>query len=129
MSSEGYSMNKIVFAALCAFLIVALAIPVVQANSTTKATDTVTKYGHKAYRGGATIATNTEKHVTGILRNAFSLFNPCMDLVKSCSNTLFYPLDYTYKAVVKSKPAAKKVETPAPEQPAQAEKSVPAKKK
>ncbi len=122
-------MYKIGFAALCGFVILMLAIPAVQANSTTKATDTITKYGHKAYRGGATIATNTEKHVTGILRNAFSLFNPCMDLVKGCSNTLFYPLDYSYKAVVKPKPAAKKVETPAPEQPAQAEKGVPDKKK
>ena len=38
------------------------------------------------YRGGASVAENTEGLVSGVLKGTFSLFNPCLDIVKGCTS-------------------------------------------
>jgi hypothetical protein len=45
------------------------------------------------YKGGVNCLERTEGLVTGCLKNTFSLFNPCLDVVKVATNIAFYPLD------------------------------------
>ncbi len=45
------------------------------------------------YNHGATALSTTEGFVSGCLRNIFGAFNPCLDMVRGCSDVVFSPLD------------------------------------
>ena len=97
-------MNKTPWILLCALLIVALAVPAL-ANGPSTLGLTVTKVPGKVYSGTKSILVETEGHVTGMLREAFGLFNPCLDLVKGCTRpvlvTLEKPFDYAGRYVAR----------------------------
>lgn len=45
------------------------------------------------YNHGASALATTEGFVSGCLRNIFGAFNPCLDMVRGCSDVVFSPLD------------------------------------
>jgi len=116
-------MGKMPMIAICAFLMVALALPAF-ANGTSGATvRTLYKMPQKVYGGGVAIARETEGHVTGLLREAFGLFNPCLDLIKGCTGVVLIPLEkpFAYLGGAKAKPKVGMQRTdkiPVPERPA-----------
>ncbi len=45
------------------------------------------------YRGGVTVLEKTEDVVSGVLKRTFGFFNPCLDLVRGCTNTVLRPIE------------------------------------
>ena len=103
-------ITKTVAIVACGFLIIALAVPVFANGGPAKGT-TVSKIGGAAYKGGAKVLDTSANMVNGCLKNSFSLFNPCLDLVKACTDTVLYPLDkgfgYVETAAAKTWPMKK----------------------
>ena len=97
-------MNKTPWILICALLIVALAVPAL-ANGTSTMGRSISKVPGKVYSGTKAVLVETEGHLTGMLREAFGLFNPCLDLVKCCTRpvlvTLEKPFDYAGRYVSK----------------------------
>lgn len=114
-------MNKAFMVAICGLLIVAVAIPAVAGGPPSyKAKSSVSKVGNTVYQGGATVLEGAEGLFSGCLRTTFSLFNPCMDVVKGCSTIVFAPiekpLDYLERAYYKP-PKKAAVRVPEPKKP------------
>jgi len=109
-------MNKMAKISICFLLIFAMAIPAFADGPTYQSTV------KKVYRGGVSVAQQTEGLVTGILRNTFSLFNPCLDLVKTCTGYVLKPVDvpfdYLDKVMSKPGPTQKASKIPMPQKPA-----------
>ncbi len=63
----------------------------------------------------------TEGIINRCLKSTFSLFNPCLDAVKMCTDValkpLNYPFDYVEQKIDKPKVVNKRVEIPAPQKP------------
>ena len=113
-------MGKMPMIAICAFLIVALALPAF-ANGTSGTVRSISKMPQKIYGSGVAIARETEGHVTGCLREAFGLFNPCLDLIKGCTGVVLIPLEkpFAYLGRAKAKAGIKGTDKiPVPERPA-----------
>lgn len=85
-------MNKMAKITICGLLIVALAIPAFAGGAPDKRS-TVSKVSGKIYKGGADIADRTERLFSGCLKNCFSFFNPCLDMVKGCTNVVLSPIE------------------------------------
>ncbi len=105
-------MNRTVWIIIAALLISALAMPAFAGSSRAKG---VSSTGTKIYNGGAAIASQTEGLVSGCLKTVFCLFNPCLDVVKGCTNVVLGPIDrsfaYAERSLYKTsrvKPAKKK---------------------
>jgi hypothetical protein len=114
-------MSKIAKIALCALLVVALAIPAF-ANGASEKRSSASKVTSAIYKGGATALDTTEGLFSGCLRRTFSLFNPCLDFVKGCANVALMPiekpLEYVEKAAFKPRQAKKaKSKIPEPQKP------------
>ncbi len=109
--------RKTIAIVACGFLIVALAIPAFANGGSYKGSE-VTKVGGAAYKGGAKVLDTTANVVNGCLKNSFSIFNPCLDVVKACTDRVLYPLDkgfgYVETVAAKSWPMKKapKVQVP-----------------
>jgi hypothetical protein len=115
-------MNKMAKITICGLLIVALAIPAFAGGAPDKRSP-VTKVSGKIYKTGADIADRGERLVSGCLKNCFSFFNPCLDIVKSCTNVVLSPIEKPFayaedawakrgKRVAPKVPAPKKPELP-----------------
>ena len=111
-------MRKIWIIVVCACLVTALCLPGV---ASAKEAGAITKVTNKVYTRSVNVVQNTELHCTEILRNAFALFNPCLDLVKGCAAVAFYPIEKPMSLLEKraakprrvaKKKAAPKVEAP-----------------
>jgi hypothetical protein len=85
-------MNKMAKITICGLLIVALAIPAFAGGAPDKRS-TVSKVSGKVYKGGANMLARTEGLVSGCLKNCFSFFNPCLDVVKGCTNVVLSPIE------------------------------------
>lgn len=115
-------MVKTALTLVCVLLMVAIA-TLAFANGASEKSGTVSKVTTKIYKGSVARVQETEGHLTGILRNTFGLFNPCLDLVKGCTATILYPVEktagYVAKAVSRPKPAIKKEiqDIPVPKKP------------
>lgn len=90
-------MNKIAKITFCVLLIAAMAVPAL-ANGTSKRS-TVSKATHRVYSGAATVVAGTESLLTGCLRTTFSLFNPCLDVVKGCTSRVLAPVERPFAYV------------------------------
>jgi hypothetical protein len=114
-------MSKLAKIALCALLVVALAIPAF-ANGAPEKRSTASKVKGAIYKGGATALETTEGLLSGCLRRTFSLFNPCLDFAKGCAGIALMPiekpLDYIEKAAFKPRQAKKSAaKIPEPQKP------------
>lgn len=102
-------MNKVLVIAISALLIAALALPVSAGKSSAKSK--AYKVSNKIYYKSKNYLVDTEAHLTGMFRNAFALFNPCLDTIKGCTSVVLYPierpLDMIGKATSKRKVARK----------------------
>jgi hypothetical protein len=91
-------MNKWLSLALCGLLVVALTLPV-YANGASGKRSTVSKVTGTIYKGGASVLDRSERLVSGCLKNCFSFFNPCLDLVKGCTNVVMAPIEKPFAYV------------------------------
>lgn len=110
------SIMKIVISAL---LITAMAAPGFAAG-TANTSYSLSQISGTVYKGGASALDTAEGAVSGVFRRTFGLFNPCLDLVKGCSDRILSPIEkpfaYVESAVFKPKaPGTGKV--PAPKKP------------
>jgi hypothetical protein len=107
-------MTKTLTATICLCLIVAMAC-VAFANGA-RERSTVSRAGVAFYKGGSHILDTGGMLVNGCLKTTFSLFNPCLDLVKGCTTRVLSPLDkgfaYAEKTVAKQWPKKKTVKAP-----------------
>ncbi len=94
-------MNKIAVAAVCVLLISVMAAPGF-CGVAYKKSGTLYRIGTSAYDRGVSFVANTETHLTGVVRNAFSLFNPCLDLVKGCSSLVLAPIEVPFDYISKA---------------------------
>ena len=73
------------------------------------------------YDKGSKALDKTEGVINSCLKSSFSLFNPCLDVIKMCSDVAFkplnYPFDYIEKRIYKPRVVKKRIEIPAPEKP------------
>jgi hypothetical protein len=88
---------------LCALLALALAAPAfANEKSLPKAKGSIPA---RIYATGATVTDRAANLTTRCLKTSFSVFNPCLDFVKACTDTVLTPLgkpfDYMEKAVAK----------------------------
>lgn len=115
-------MNKMAKITICGMLIVALAIPAFAGGAPDKRS-TASKVSGKVYKAGADVLDRSERLVSGCLKNCFSFFNPCLDLVKGCTNVVLAPVEKPFayvedawakrgKKVAPRVPAPKKPEIP-----------------
>lgn len=91
-------MNKMAKITICGLLIVALAIPAFAGGAPDKRS-TVSKVSGKVYKGGADMLARTEGLFSGCLKNCFSFFNPCLDVVKGCTNVVLSPIEKPFAYV------------------------------
>jgi len=105
----------VVVVALCLLLAPALA----TAGQDTG--DYLKKLPGKVYKGSVTVLDRTEDIFSGVLKRAFGFFNPCLDLVKGCTNVVMKPiekpLNYVERMTLGKKPAGSG-KIPGPKKPA-----------
>ncbi len=82
--------------------------------------DYLKKLPGKVYKGSVTVLDRTEDVFSGVLKRVFGFFNPCLDLVKGCTNVVMKPiekpLNYVERTTFGKKPStAGKI--PAPKKP------------
>ncbi|MFC1833383.1 hypothetical protein ACFL2Q_01445 [Thermodesulfobacteriota bacterium] len=101
-------MKKTLLIALCLIVMATLNMPVFAAGSAKEA-GTVYRMSSGAYDQGAYLLSNTGYRLTEIARNAFGLFNPCLDLVKGTTKVVLYPIEKPLSLLSKPKPKKKRV--------------------
>ncbi|MGC8659910.1 MAG: hypothetical protein ACP5U1_12635 [Desulfomonilaceae bacterium] len=113
-------MDRILKIGVCLSLFVILSFPtIVLAKNTvrSKLSNLTTTVYHK----GAKALDKTEGVIDTCLKSTFSLFNPCLDVIKMCSDVAFkpinYPFDYIEKRIYKPRLVKKRMEIPAPQKP------------
>lgn len=114
-------MFKFLGMALCVCLMIALAAPAFAAAKGPNKSFTSDMAG-AVYNTGANAVDRADGFVNSALQRTFSLFNPCLDIIKFCSDYAFAPIqkpiDYVEGKIYKTKPAQKKaVVVPAPQKP------------
>jgi hypothetical protein len=107
-------MRKAPMIVITSFLMLALAVPAL-AGSSARVGDALYRVSNEVYSGGTSVLSETEHHVTEILRNTFGLFNPCLDLVKGCSRVVFAPLELPFDLMTEAKAKPRKVRKRAPQ--------------
>jgi hypothetical protein len=80
-------MNKKLFCAITALVCLAFAMTAFAGGAPSRSVSGT------IYQGGASALATTEGLFSGCLKNIFSAFNPCLDMVRGCSDTVFSPLD------------------------------------
>jgi hypothetical protein len=113
-------MDRILKMGVCLTLIVVLSCPaIVLAKNAGQST--FVNMTNQVYDGGAKALDKTEGILNQCLKSTFSLFNPCLDIVKMCTDValkpLNYPFDYVEGKLYKPKVVNKRVEIPAPQKP------------
>ncbi|MBI5249252.1 MAG: hypothetical protein HY912_07140 [Desulfomonile tiedjei] len=112
-------MSTIAKLAICGLLIVVLAVPAFAGGVPQKKSSSAIG---SVYGAGVSAAEQTEGAVSGCLKSCFSLFNPCLDIVKCCSKVVLLPIekpfDYVEGKLTGQKQAAKKAsKIPEPKKP------------
>ena len=100
-------MNKTFVIAVCALLIAALTVPVYAGKSTIGSK--AHKVSNTIYYKGKTYVTDTEAHLTDMFRNAFALFNPCLDMIKGCTSVCLYPIEKPLEMIDQATSKGKRV--------------------
>jgi len=108
-------MDKWLNAAICGLLIICLALPAAAGGPPEKRS-TVSKVTGTIYKGGAGVLDRSERLLSGCLKNCFGFFNPCLDVVKSCTNVVMAPIEKPFAYVEDA--WAKRGKKPAPKVPA-----------
>jgi len=105
------NLGKII--ALTLVIAVVVASPVAAGS---RSSDSTT---YKIYRGGVSALEQTESLFSGVLKGTFSLFNPCLDIVKGCTSIVLAPIEYpfTYLSQPKKRVATKGTMVPVPKKP------------
>jgi hypothetical protein len=82
---------------ICGLLLIALMSPAIAKNAVVakKQQNPAAYVADKAYGVGAGLADRTASLFTSCLRNTFSFFNPCLDVVKGCTTMVTAPIDKT----------------------------------
>ena len=114
-------MFKILRRALVVSLIVALAIPAFAATKGSNKSFTSNVAG-SVFNTGANMVDTADGYVNSALKRTFSLFNPCLDAIKFCSDRIFapiqMPIDYVESRIYKRNLGPKKaVAVPSPVKP------------
>ena len=104
-------MTKTLTAIICVCLIAAVA-SVALANGAPERS-AVSRVGGTVYKGGSQVLDTSGMLVTSCLKTTFSLFNPCLDLVKGCTTRVLSPCDkgfaYVESTVARQWPKKKTV--------------------
>ena len=98
-------MIKMVKITALTLLVAACVVSPVAAGSSSNSTT------YSIYRGGVSAMEQTEGLISGVLKGTFSLFNPCLDIVKGCTNIVLAPIEYPLSYVTAfefDKPKARK---------------------
>ena len=112
-------MSKPLRVALCGLLVLALASPVFADGG-------LVKRHHRSWTssvcsGVNKVADQTAGAFTGCFKRTFSLFNPCLDAIKGCTNVVMWPIekpfDYMERTMVSCWPCSKTVKAPAAKKP------------
>jgi len=107
-------MTKTLAAIICGCLIAGLC-SVAFANGAPERS-AVSRYGGTVYKSGSQVLDRSGMLVNSCLKNTFSLFNPCLDIVKGCTTRVLSPLDkgfaYAENAVARQLPKRKTVKAP-----------------
>jgi hypothetical protein len=112
-------MNKPLLIVLCGLLVLALASPVFADGGSAKR-------AHRSWTssigaGASNAVDQTAGVCTGCLKRTFSLFNPCLDAIKGCTNIVMWPIekpfDYMERSVGKYWDGKKSAKAPAPKRP------------
>jgi hypothetical protein len=114
-------MNRITIVLISTFIMLALAMPSFGGTAPAKRS---TDFSQKVYNGGVSVAQQSENVFSGCLKTVFSFFNPCLDMVKGCTNVVMRPIDSSFGYVEKKiykKPRARKVVKKKAAEPAKAE--------
>lgn len=118
-------MSKIAKIALCALLVVALAIPAFADSAAQKQSTgprVADKVSDAVYKGSISAFQTTEGLLSGCLKKTFGLFNPCLDLAKITAEIALIPvekpMEYFESAVLTPRPAKKAAaKVPEPQKP------------
>ncbi|MCL5125682.1 MAG: hypothetical protein M1511_14525 [Deltaproteobacteria bacterium] len=113
-------MDRILKIGLCLLLVVVLSCPtIVLAKSGVRSK--ISNLTTTVYKKGATALDKTGGVLDTCLKSTFGLFNPCLDVIKMCSDVAFKPLDYPFdyieKRIYKPRVVKKCIQIPAPEKP------------
>jgi len=101
-------------------IVVSLVLSPMLAWSGSNKTSYLSNVPGKVFQGSVTVLEKTEDVVSAVLKTTFGFFNPCLDLVKGCTNTVMKPIEMPISYVekltegTKSKPVGK---IPAPKKP------------
>jgi len=114
-------MMKMAKITICAIAVVAIGMPTIAVSASDNWCSPSGVAG-SVYRGGASLAERTEGLCTGILKTTFGFFNPCLDLVKGCTNVVLAPIERPFAAIEwvtgsKPKQAKKASKVPVPKKP------------
>jgi hypothetical protein len=110
------SITKIVMSAL---LIAAIAVPGLAAGDANKSYS-LSQISGTMYKGGATALDKAEGAMSGLFKRTFGLFNPCLDMVKGCTDRILSPIEkpFAYVENAMFKPKARgTTKVPAPKKP------------
>ncbi|MGC8602239.1 MAG: hypothetical protein ACP5VS_00975 [Desulfomonilaceae bacterium] len=113
-------MDRILKIGVCLTLMLVLSCPaIVSARGGAKSK--ISQFTTNIYNKGSKALDRTGGVLDNCLKSTFSLFNPCLDVIKMCSDVAFkplnYPFDYIEKRIYKLKTVKKRIEIPVPEKP------------
>ena len=95
-------------------LILTLTIPAL-ADDTTQKGSGARRVAGSIYHGGASVIDMAEGAISSCLKRTFSVFNPCLDMIKGCTTRVLTPIqapiDYFAAATTKSKPKPARART------------------
>jgi len=101
-------------------VVICLCLSPVLANAGQDTSDYLKKLPGKVYKGSVTVLDRTEDVFSGVLKRVFGFFNPCLDLVKGCTNVVMKPiekpLNYVERMTFGKKPVGPG-KIPAPKKP------------
>jgi len=107
-------MNYMIRICMCILLVVAVATPALSGNGATSTLG-------KVYKESASLGEQVEGAFSGCLKRTFSVFNPCLDLVKGCASIALIPIEAPFNLVSRvacPSPAPKQApKVPMPEKP------------
>ncbi len=88
-------------------LILTLTIPAL-ADDTRQKSSGARRVASSIYHGGASVIDLTEGAISSCLKRTFSVFNPCLDMIKGCTTRVLTPIqapiDYFAGVTTKPKP-------------------------
>jgi hypothetical protein len=114
-------MDRILRMGVCLALVVVISCPALVLAKAGR-DSSISSVPAKVYDGGARVLDKTEGILNQCLKSTFSLFNPCLDVVKMCTDVVLkplnYPFNYVENKIYKHKPKHNKhLDIPTPQKP------------